>query len=55
MSEVIARCPRAIRGADPYHMVVSATAALDEQRRATWNAACSVARWPPAAASARPG
>jgi transposase len=45
MSEVIAaHCPRAIRGADPYHVVTWATEALDEQRRIAWNTARGAAR-----------
>jgi transposase len=36
---VAARCPRAIRCADPFHVVAWATEALDEVRRAAWNAA----------------
>jgi transposase len=45
MDQVItAYCPQAIRGADPYHVVTWATAALDEQRRAAWNAARAAVR-----------
>jgi len=45
MSEVLAEhCPQAIRGADPYHVVTWATAALDEQRRIAWNTARGAAR-----------
>jgi transposase len=45
MSDVIATyCPRAVRCADPYHVVTWATEALDEQRRIAWNAARGAAR-----------
>jgi transposase len=45
MGEVIAGyCPRAVRCADPYHVVTWATEALDEQRRIAWNAARGAAR-----------
>ncbi|MGI5241051.1 ISL3 family transposase [Dactylosporangium sp. CA-139066] len=37
-------CPDAVRAADPFHVVAWATAALDEQRRASWNAARGAAR-----------
>jgi transposase len=33
------RCPNAVRGADPYHVVAWATEALDEVRRDVWNTA----------------
>jgi transposase len=33
------RCPNAVRGADPFHVVAWATEALDEVRREAWNAA----------------
>jgi transposase len=33
------RCPNAVRGADPYHVVAWATEALDEVRREVWNTA----------------
>jgi transposase len=36
---VDARCPNAVRGADPYHVVAWATEALDEVRRDVWNTA----------------
>jgi len=36
---VAARCPNAVRCADPFHVVKWATDALDEVRRAAWNAA----------------
>ena len=35
---VAARCPNAVRGADPYHVVAWATEALDKVRREVWNA-----------------
>jgi transposase len=34
---VDARCPNAVRGADPYHVVAWATQALDVVRRDVWN------------------
>lgn len=33
------RCPGAVRGADPFHVVAWATEALDQTRRDAWNAA----------------
>ena len=40
ISDVVAeRCPNAVRGADPFHVVAWATEALDEVRRDAWNAA----------------
>jgi transposase len=36
---VDARCPNAVRGADPFHVVSWGTEALDEVRREAWNAA----------------
>jgi transposase len=36
---VAERCPNAVRCADPFHVVKWATAALDQVRRETWNAA----------------
>lgn len=33
------RCPNAVRGADPFHVVSWATDALDQTRRDAWNAA----------------
>jgi transposase len=36
---VTAHCPRAVRCADPFHIVAWATEALDEVRREAWNAA----------------
>jgi transposase len=38
IAEVVdARCPNAVRGADPYHVVAWATQALDQVRRDVWN------------------
>lgn len=37
--EVAAKCPNAVRCADPFHVVAWATDALDEVRRETWNTA----------------
>jgi transposase len=34
---VDARCPGAVCGADPYHVVAWATQALDQVRRDVWN------------------
>jgi transposase len=40
IAEVVdARCPNAVRGADPFHVVAWATEKLDEVRREAWNAA----------------
>jgi transposase len=36
---VAARCPAAVRAADPFHVVAWATEALDEVRRDVWNTA----------------
>ena len=36
---VAERCPNAVRGADPFHVVAWATEALDQVRRDAWNAA----------------
>jgi transposase len=41
---VAARCPNAVRCADPFHIVKWATEALDEVRRAAWNDARKAAR-----------
>jgi transposase len=44
MADVVgAFCPRAVRCADPFHVVVWATEALDAQRRRTWTAARAAA------------
>lgn len=40
---VAARCPNAVRCADPFHIVKWATEALDDVRRQAWNAARSQA------------
>lgn len=60
---VAARCPNAVRVADPFHIVKWATDALDEVRRQAWNDARKLARTepkrgrgrPPADAPPRPG
>jgi transposase len=40
IADVVAeRCPNAVRGADPFHVVSWATEALDQVRRDAWNAA----------------
>ena len=60
---VAARCPDAVRVADPFHIVKWATEALDEVRRGAWNDARALARSepkrgrgrPPADAPPRPG
>ncbi|GAA1814543.1 ISL3 family transposase [Agromyces neolithicus] len=60
---VAARCPAAVRVADPFHIVKWATDALDEVRRGAWNDARKQARRepkrgrgrPPADAPPRPG
>lgn len=60
---VAARCPDAVRAADPFHVVRWATDAVDEVRRAAWNEARRLARTEPkrpsggqrADAPARPG
>jgi len=41
---VTERCPRAIRCADPFHVVAWATAAVDKVRRGAWNRARAKAR-----------
>ena len=41
---VAARCPNAVRCADPFHVVKWATEALDDVRRAAWNDARKAAR-----------
>ena len=41
---VTARCPAAIRCADPFHVVAWATEALDAERRRAWNDARALAR-----------
>ena len=60
---VAARCPAAVRVADPFHIVKWATEALDEVRRGAWNDARALARKepkrgrgrPPAGSPPRPG
>ena len=51
---VAARCPRAVRVADPFHVVKWATAALDEVRRGAWNDARAQARAEPKPQRGRP-
>ncbi len=51
---VAERCPRAIRVADPFHIVKWATEALDEVRRAAWNDARRQARSEPKRGRGRP-
>lgn len=61
-SVIAAKCPNAVRVADPFHIVAWAMEALDEVRRETWNTARRQARTeptrprgrPPADAPARP-
>lgn len=51
---VAARCPNAVRVADPFHVVKWATDALDEVRRGTWNDARALARQEPKRGRGRP-
>ena len=51
---VAAKCPDAVRVADPYHIVSWAMDALDEVRRETWNTARKQARTEPPAPRGRP-
>lgn len=51
---VEARCPNAVRCADPFHVVKWATDALDEIRRGAWNDARALARSEPRRARGRP-
>jgi transposase len=51
---VAQRCPGAVRVADPFHVVRWATDALDEVRRAAWNAARAQARTEPKRPRGRP-
>ncbi|MHA7306439.1 ISL3 family transposase [Arthrobacter sp. TMN-49] len=45
ISSVVAKkCPQAIRVADPFHVVMWATDALDEERRTAWNRARKAAK-----------
>ena len=48
------RCPKAVRVADPFHVVKWATEALDEVRRETWNEARKQARGEPKRGPGRP-
>jgi transposase len=51
---VAARCPNAVRVADPFHIVKWATDALDEVRRGAWNDARALARAEPKRGRGRP-
>ncbi|OBG81068.1 transposase, partial [Mycobacterium sp. E802] len=51
---VAARCPQAIRCADPFHVVAWATEALDVERRRAWNDARALARTEPKWGRGRP-
>ena len=51
---VAARCPAAVRVADPFHVVKWATDALDEVRRGAWNDARALARTEPKRGRGRP-
>lgn len=51
---VAARCPGAVRVADPFHVVKWATDALDEVRRSAWNDARAQARAEPKRQRGRP-
>lgn len=51
---VAARCPAAVRVADPFHVVSWATDALDEVRRGAWNDARALARAEPKRGRGRP-
>ncbi|GAA4408817.1 ISL3 family transposase [Tsukamurella soli] len=51
---VAARCPNAVRVADPFHIVTWATDALDEVRREAWNDAREQARAEPRRGRGRP-
>jgi len=51
---VAARCPNAVRVADPFHVVKWATDALDEVRREAWNDARALARKEPKRRRGRP-
>ena len=51
---VAARCPNAVRAADPFHIVKWATDALDEVRREAWNDARQQARSEPGRGRGRP-
>lgn len=53
-SIVAARCPNAVRVADPFHIVQWATQALDEVRREAWNQARQLARSEPKRPRGRP-
>lgn len=51
---VAQKCPKAVRVADPFHVVSWATDALDEVRRETWNDARALARQGPKRGRGRP-
>ena len=51
---VAARCPNAVRVADPFHIVKWAGDALDEVRRGAWNDARALARKEPKRGRGRP-
>lgn len=51
---VAAKCPAAVRVADPFHVVKWATDALDEVRRGAWNDARALARMEPKRGRGRP-
>ncbi|MCT2088581.1 ISL3 family transposase [Micrococcus terreus] len=51
---VAEKCPKAVRVADPFHVVSWATDALDEIRRETWNDARALARTEPKRGRGRP-
>ena len=52
---VAAKCPNAVRVADPFHVVKWATDALDEVRRSAWNEARQLAKGEPKRGRGRPG
>lgn len=51
---VAEKCPKAVRVADPFHVISWATDALDEIRRETWNDARALARTEPKRGRGRP-
>ena len=53
-SVVAAKCPNAVRVADPFHVVKWATDALDEVRRESWNDARKLAKGEPKRGPGRP-
>ena len=52
---VAAKCPNAVRVADPFHVVKWATDALDEVRRSAWHEARQLAKGEPTRGRGRPG